>query len=192
MLHGVDRDRDDPDRPFLAGPHQGHRYRQRVVDQHVLAHRNIELVGDEPVDHMPRQSRIALDRARYRNAPAFVLIAVFARRADREGRHFVEKEIQPVVVVENHGDVGLLARQPIVHVIEAAKERFPIRIVLLFVGNRLADRGNVGCRYSTDDPGHCYLPASASFALNSSTVTPVCCAPMSCTLRPKMPASLAR
>ena len=37
-----------------------------------------------------------------------------------------------------------------------------------------------------------YLPAAMSFCRKSSTDMPVCCAPMSCMLRPKMPASLAR
>ena len=107
MLHGVDLDRHDLDRPFRARPHQRHRNGDRVIDQHFLAHGDVEFVGDERVDQVPRQRRIARDRARHRNAPALVLAAVFVGGADREGRQLVEEEIEPVVVVEHHGDVGL-------------------------------------------------------------------------------------
>lgn len=82
-----------------------------VVDQHLLAHGDVELVGDEVIDDVPRQGRIAGDRARHRNCSAFVFVAVLFCRAHREGRHLVEEEIEPMVVGEHHGDVGLIPRQ---------------------------------------------------------------------------------
>src|SRR5688572_29063420 len=97
-----------------------------------------------------------------------------------------------MVVVEDHRDVGFLLRQPAVDIIEALEERPPVRIILLLVGDGLAYRRNMGGRNAADDMGHGYLPAATSFALKSSTLVPVCCAPMSCTFRPKIPASFAR
>jgi hypothetical protein len=193
MLHGVDRHRHDLYRlPLFAGPHQRHGNGHGMIDQHLLTHGDVELVGDERVDQVPGQRRIAGDRPRHRNAPAFILVAIFVGCADRESRQLVEKEVETVVVIEHHGDVGLLARQPVMDVIEALEERLPIRIVLFLVRYRLADRGHVCGSDATDDSGHGHLPAAASFALNSSTVVLVCWAPMSCTLRPKIPASFAR
>ena len=174
------------------GHDQRHRYRHGVIDQHVLTHRHVELVRDERVDQMPGQSRIARDRTRNRNPPAFVFAAIFGGGTDCKGRQFVEEKIQTVIVVENDGDVGLRPRQPVVDVIEALEERLPVGIALLFFRNRFADRRNVRAANTANNYRHCHAPASCSFDLNASTVMPVCCAPMSCTLRPKMPASLAR
>ena len=117
-------------------------------------------------DQMPGQGRIARDRARHRDAPAFVRVAVFARGADREGRQLVEEEVEAVVVVEHHGDVRLLAREPAVHAVEAVEERLPVGIVLLALGDRLADRGNVGRADAADDP----VPWLISLPLRASAL----------------------
>ena len=103
--------------------------------------------------------------ARHRNAPALVLVAVFVRGADREGRQLVEEEVEAVIVGEHHRDVRLLAREPVVHVVEAGKERLPVGIVLLAVRDRLADRGNVRRADAADDARHDYLPAASSLCL---------------------------
>ena len=173
MLHGVDRHRHDLHRPPLARPHQGHRDGHGVVDQHVLAHGDVELVGDEGVDQMPGQGRIARNRARDRDAPALVLVAVFARRADREGRQLVEKEVEAMVVVEDHRHVRLLAREPVMHVVEALEERLPVGIVLLLLRDRLADRGNVGRCNAADDPGHGRCPLVSRFRNSQPRAAPL-------------------
>src|SRR5207245_477082 len=104
----------------------------------------------------------------------------------------VEEEVEAVVVVEHHDRVGPMTREPIVDVVEAAEERRPVRLLLPVLGDRLADRRHVRGGHCADDLRHIHLPAATSFALKSSTDMPVCCAPMSWTLRPNMPASLAR
>jgi hypothetical protein len=83
-----------------------------MIDQHLLAGRHIEFVGDQRFDDVPRQCGVARERARHRQAPAFIRIPVFAGRANGECRHRVEKEVQPVVVVEHDRDVRPGPRQP--------------------------------------------------------------------------------
>jgi len=179
VLHGVDRDGDDPDRRALARPHQLQWYGHRVVDQHVLTHGDVELVGNKRIDQVPRQRRVAGGGARNRDAPTFVLVPVFRRRPNREGRQFVEEEVEAMVVVEDYGDVRFLAREPAVNIVEAVEKRLPIGIVLFAVGNGLADRRYVRCCDAANDVGDDYLPAATNLALNSSTVVPVCWAPIS-------------
>src|SRR6516164_5372224 len=127
-----------------------------------------------------------------RDTPAFVFIAIEGSGADGECRELVEEKVEPVIVVKDHDHVGLLACEPIVHVIEALEKWTPIRVLVFAFGDRFADRGHMCGGDATDDHGHAYLPAATSFALKSATVMSVCCAPISCTLRPEMPASLAR
>src|SRR5262249_23467073 len=192
MLHRVDGNRDDLHGPLLARPHQRHWNSHCVIDQHFLTYRHVKLVSHERVDEVPGKLRVAGNRTRYRNAPAFVLVAVFPGGADCKGWQLVKEEIETVIVVEDHSDVELFPRKPVVHIIEALEEWLPIRDFLLSLGDRLADRGNVGGRYAADDGRHAHLPPATSFALKASTLMPVCCAPISCTFSPKMPASFAR
>jgi hypothetical protein len=186
----------DPHRPrFASRPQQCHRVAHRVVDDHLLlACRDVEILGDHGVDDVPRQAGVPGEREHGRDVPAFVCAAVLGRRADRERRQLVEEEVQPVVVVDDHGDVRLRFAQPLVHGLEPVEEGLPVRLFLLPLLDRPADRRDVRRRDAADDPGHRrHLAASASSrALNSSLLTPVCCAPMSCTSRPKIPANFAR
>ena len=108
---------------------------------------------------------VAGRRLRHRNAPALVLVAIFVRGADREGRQLVEEEVQAMIVGEHDRHVRLLAREPAMHMVEAAEERLPVRVVLLAVGDRLADRGHMRRADAADDSRHDYLPAAASFCL---------------------------
>src|SRR5208282_5347967 len=102
------------------------------------------------------------------------------------------KEVEAVVVVEHDRDVRPRLRQPLLRDGKSVEERLPIGVLLQALGDRIADRGNMRGADTADDPCHDYLPAAWSFALKAATDIPVCCAPMSWTLRPKIPASLAR
>src|SRR5262245_61253637 len=110
-----------------------------MVYQHLLAHRDVEFVSDERVYQMPGQRGIASDRTRYRDAPPFVLVAVRLCGSNRESWQLIEEEVQAVIVVKHHCDVGLFTSYPAVNKIKAGKKWAPIRIVLLIFRNRFAD-----------------------------------------------------
>ena len=155
MLHGVDRDRNGAHRPRIRlRPQQRQRNREGVIDQHLLAHRHVELVGDELLDQVPGQRGIARVRARDRQAPSLIRMLVLGRSADREGRHLVEEEVEAVIVVENDHDIRLLLRQPLMGGAKPVEERLPIRIALQPFGDRIADRGDVRGADPADDGRH--------------------------------------
>ena len=132
-----------------------------MVDRHLLAGADVEPVGDDAVDDLPRKLGVALELAERRDAPAFVLVLVFERRADGEGRHLVEEEVEAVVVVEHDRDVGLLLGQPLVDRRIAFEERLPVRVLELLLGVGGADGGNVRGGQASDDASHgVILPAS--------------------------------
>src|SRR5207247_8935714 len=66
----------------------------------------------------------------YGKAPAFVGVAIVGRRADRECRHLIEEEIEPVIVVDHHGGVRLDAVEPAMGRGKAVEERRPVGILL--------------------------------------------------------------
>jgi hypothetical protein len=135
-----------------------------VVDGHLLATADVELVGDEGVDEVPRQLRVALERRQGRDAPALVLVAVLERGTDGECRHLVEEEVEPVVVVDDDCDVRLVLLQPLAHRRIAVEERLPVGVVEQLAGDGVADRGDVGGSDAAYDPGHVViLPASPAF-----------------------------
>src|SRR5208283_3081384 len=141
------------------------------------------------------------ERGKGRNSPALVVVAVFRRGSDGEGRHLVEKEVEAVVVVEDDGDVRLFPFQPLTRRAETVEERLPVGVLLELFGDGAADRRNVRRSEAADDLGHgdllrhivsgCLFWATRR-ALNASFVMPVWAAPRSCTSRPRMPANLAR
>jgi len=65
------------------------------------------------------------------------------RRADRERRHLVEKEIQAVIIVEHHDDVGFGGLEPVPGRREAIKKRLPIRLPLQVLRDSTADGRDV-------------------------------------------------
>src|SRR5512145_2859380 len=97
-----------------------------------------------------------------------------------------------MVVVDHHSDVRLDPPQPLVNGRVRGKERLPVGLVLQIACDGATDGRHVRSGDDTRDSCHVYLPASSSLDLKASFVMPVCCAPMSCTSRPKMPANLAR
>jgi hypothetical protein len=56
-LHGVDAHRHHRHRPVLVGPQQRQRQREGVVDQHLLAGGEVELLVDQRFDQVPGQVR---------------------------------------------------------------------------------------------------------------------------------------
>ena len=100
-LHGVEGSARSAPAAARARPEQRQRHGERVIHQHLLAGRDVELVGHQRLDQVPGQFRIAPGTAATTGkSPAFIGIAVLWRGADREGRHLVEEEVEAVVVVE--------------------------------------------------------------------------------------------
>jgi hypothetical protein len=83
-----------------------------MVDQHLLAGRNIELFGDKRFNQVPRKVLIALVRRQGGNAPFFICVLVLGCRANGECRHFVEEKVQPVIVVHDRGNIRIGPGKP--------------------------------------------------------------------------------
>lgn len=64
------------------------------------------------------------------DAPAFVGIVVLRGGTDGESWHFVEEEIQAMVVVKNDDHIRFDFAQPIVNGRKAVEKWFPIRLLL--------------------------------------------------------------
>ena len=94
-----------------------------MIDQHLLAGGQVELGGDQLLDEVPGKAASPGNGARVGNAPAFVGVAILGGRADREGRHLVEEEIQSVIVVDDDRDVGLDGLEPGAHRAIGLEER---------------------------------------------------------------------
>lgn len=94
------------------------------------------------------------ERSHRRNAPTLVGVAVFGSSSDRKGKHLVEKEIQAVIVIDEHDDIRPDLRQPLADRRETVEERFPVGIVLQTLGDRAADRGHMRGGDGADDLRH--------------------------------------
>ena len=112
ILHHVDRERDHRARPFLRrAEHQVERHGEAVVDLHLVAQRQIELVEDHRLRDVRGELGMALHHRHRTRAPALVGDREFRRGAEREGRDDLHRERRGVVVVDADDDVGLgLAR----------------------------------------------------------------------------------
>jgi hypothetical protein len=153
-LDGVHADRDRAHRPLLIGPAQGHRQGERVIDHHLLAGGEVEFVMDQRLDQMPGQGRVTPERRHGRDAPSLVGVAIVGCRPHRESRHLVEKKIQAMVVVDNHGHLRPDPCEPLAHRHEPVEERLPVRVLLQALGNGRADGRDVRGGDGTDNPGH--------------------------------------
>jgi len=155
VLHRVDVDGNDADRPLRgARPQQAHRVHDGVVDEHLLAGRQVELLAHDRLDHVPRQLRVAGERRDGGQPPALVGGPVLRRGANGEGRHLVEEEVQPVVVVDHHGDVRPGRLEPAVYRLEAVEERLPVGVLLQPAVDRPTDGGQMGGRDAAGDGSH--------------------------------------
>jgi hypothetical protein len=159
-VHGDRHAADDA----LAAPEQRVRHRERVIDAHLLARRDVELVGDERLDDVPRKLGVAGIGRQRRKAPAFVGVLIFGRRADRERGQIVEEEVQAVIVVDDDGRVGLRPLEPLAHGRIAREERPPVVVLLEPACDRVADRGDVRGADSADEPRHVSGPPPAASA----------------------------
>src|SRR5690606_36881949 len=131
--HGLDRTTTD------VWPQQLQWQDERVIHQHFLACRRVELLVDQRFDQMPRQLRAPSRGWQRTQAPAFVHLVILLGRADGERGHLVEKEVEPVIVVEDDCDIGPHAAQPSVYVMVPVEKRLPVRLLLQSLGDRLAD-----------------------------------------------------
>ena len=80
-LHGVDTHRQRWDRAWALRPEEFQRNRERVVDEHFLTRRDVEITFDQIIDEVPREIDVAARRRQRRDTPALVRVVIFARRA---------------------------------------------------------------------------------------------------------------
>src|ERR1051325_10566725 len=120
---------------------------------------------------MPRQLGISRKRRSNRQAPAFVGVAVLGCSANGKCRHFVEKEIQAVVVVDDNGNVRLYFVEPLMDRFEPIEEVFPIWVVVQSPRDSFANGGGVRRCDAANYFRHTYsTPARTSISLNCSSV----------------------
>src|SRR5207237_5199706 len=74
--------------------------------------------------------------------------------AEREGRVVIEEERRRVVVEAEEEHVGLFLREPLRHRLVALEERLPVRILVLALVVRDADRRDVRGADTADDSRH--------------------------------------
>lgn len=77
-----------------------------MVEFHFPANAGVEFVVDQAAHQMPAELGRALRHARLRCAEAFVGGAEILRHADRKSWQIVEKENQPVIVVDHNRHCG--------------------------------------------------------------------------------------
>src|SRR5262249_22231736 len=148
--------------PPSLRPQQRHRNSEGVINQHLLTRRDVELVGNQRFDQMPRKLRMARVWRHDWKAPAFIRILVLRCGADGEGWHLVEEEVEPVIVVDDDSEIRLHAVEPCVDWPISVEERFPKRIVLQPAGDSLADRRNMRCRDTANDSSHLLVTSCAN------------------------------
>ena len=171
--HHVDRERDHRARPFLRRAEQQiHRHREPVVDLHLVADGEVELVEDHRLRDVRGELGMALHHRHRARAPALVGGREFGRAAEREGRHDLDRERRRVVVVDDDGDVGLRLLHPFLRFLEAREHPLPVRLLGLLVVDRRADRRHVRRRHSCDDPSHVSTSPCCVFSISICSASP--------------------
>src|SRR5690606_34000770 len=87
-------------------------------------------------------------------APAFIGIVIFVGAANSKGWHFVEEEIETVIVIHHDNNVGICFFQPFLCRHIAIKEALPVRLLLQVVGNGITHSRDVRTCQSTDNLSH--------------------------------------
>ena len=109
--HDVDGERDHRARPVRVlvdlAEQQVHRHRHAVIDFHLVADGEIELVEDDRLRDVRGERRMALDHRHRARAPAFVGRREFRGAAEREGRDQIDRERRGVIVIDDDRHIGL-------------------------------------------------------------------------------------
>ena len=87
-------------------------------------------------------------------ATTFVGHFIFFAHAQRKSRVVIEEERGHMIVVDHEQHIGLALLDPLLHRLEAFKNRSPDRVVLLVAIDGKANGGGMRCGYRTDDVGH--------------------------------------
>jgi hypothetical protein len=123
-----------------------------MIDLHLLACADVELLLDQLFGDMPRQGRVTFERRDGLQRPSLVGVVVSVGAAQREGGHLVEEEVQAVIVVDDDGDVGLVVPQPCFGGLVTVEEPFPVRFLCQPVGNGVAHGWYVRAGDAAADP----------------------------------------
>jgi hypothetical protein len=155
ILDDVHAQRDHLERPFRdfsAGHRQ--RHRQAVIHRHLVGDGHVELVEDQVFDQVPRELRMSVDLRHRARAEAFVRDRELGGRAHHEGGNELERQRVRVIVVDEDRDVRLELREPFARGDGAVEVGLPVRIAVIALVHRDADRGDVGARNAADDARH--------------------------------------
>ena len=114
-----------------------------MIDLHLVDDRHVELVEHERLHHVRRELGVTLDHGHGARAPAFVGDRELGPAAEREGRDDLEVERVDVIVVDDDRDVGLRLGHPLLRRLVALEQGHPIRLAVLAVVDRGADRRRV-------------------------------------------------
>ncbi len=145
--HDVDGERNHRARPVRLlvdlAEQEIHRHRHAVIDFHLVADGEVELVEDHRLRDMRGQRRMALDHRHRPRAPALVGWRELGGAAQRESRDQIDRECRGVIVIDDDGDVGLGLAHPLLRFLEAREHPLPVRLLGLAVVERRADGGHV-------------------------------------------------
>src|ERR1700756_5630945 len=101
-----------------------------MVDLHLLANGEIELIVDELFSEMPGEGRVPLDSRQRTGAKALVCLLVLIADTYRECRHTVEAKVGSVVVVDKDRNVRLNEfMQPTLYWRVAIEQGLPVRLI---------------------------------------------------------------
>ena len=125
-----------------------------MIDEHLLACRNIKFLIDQRLGHMPRELRVSFKARERLQAPAFIGVFVSVCASQRESRHLIKKEIQTVIVINDDRDIWIDVFESFFYRLIAIKKTLPVRRLFLFIRHRITDSRYMRSRNTADDSSH--------------------------------------
>src|SRR5579863_5306264 len=127
MLHYVDREGNDPARPFLdLAEYATERYGETMIDVDLVDHGEVEIPLDHLGGDMRGKLRIADHLGHRARAIALVGGIEFRPGHDREGRDHRQAEGGGVIVVDGEDHVGLVYFHPLLVEVVSGEDRLPV------------------------------------------------------------------
>ena len=145
--HDIDRKRNHRTRPVRIfvdlAEQQVHRHGHAVIDLHLVADGEVELIENDRLRYVRGKRRITLHHRNRTRTPTFIGRWELRGAAKRKGRDHLDRECRSVIVVNNDRDVRLGLAHPFLRFLEARKHPLPIGLLGLAVVDRRADSRHV-------------------------------------------------
>jgi hypothetical protein len=101
-----------------------------MIHEHFLASRQVEVLRGHGVDKVPGELGIALEKGGMVGMPQPSSALVYSGAAPMANvGSLSRKKVQPVIVIDHHGDVRILGMQPTPGLVVPIEERLPVWIV---------------------------------------------------------------